>query len=359
MLTSYSLDLGGSERQLTEVAKALDPARFEVHVGCQIAQGIRVTELVKAGIPIAEFPMRSYASPDAVRAAFQLARYIRRHGIELVHAFDVSMDVFAVPVARAAGCRIVLSSQRAHRELTTGLRLPLLRFTDRLVNGIVVNCEHIRRHLIQDEDVSPDRIHLCYNGLDLEQFPVRADRTGETLTLGTICALRPEKNLPLLLRAFKRLRDGEAQRRLMIIGGGPQEAELKKLASDLDLGSSMEFIPATRDVPHWLQQIDIFVLPSRSEALSNSLMEAMACGCAVVASDVGGNPELTGAAGERGLLFPTEDEAALVESLEKLLKDPNLRARLGFSAAHFIRGEMSIESSVNRMAQIYSSFLER
>src|SRR5277367_2740352 len=287
LLMSYSLDLGGSERQLTEVAKALDRRRFEVHVGCQVAKGIRAEELRAAGVSLAEFPMSSYFSLRALAAAAELSRYIRRNRIDLVHAFDVPMDVFALPVARLHRRTTVLGSQRAHRSLTTGPRLFVLRAMDRAVDGIVVNCEYMRRHLIDEEHTPPEKIHLCYNGIDTNLFaPGEGAQQERPLTVGSVCALRAEKNLSLLLRAFVETRETSPDVRMTITGDGPMRAELETLAGDLNLGDCFQLLPGTRDVPGRLREIDVFVLPSRTEALSNSLMEAMSCGCAAIASRV-------------------------------------------------------------------------
>ena len=360
MLMSFSLDLGGSERQLTEVARSLDPEYFEVHVGCQVAKGIRIPELKSARIPVVEFPMSSYASIGGIRSALALRSYIRTHGIDLVHAFDVPMDIFAVPVARVSGCPAVLSSQRAHRSLTTGARLTALRALDRLTDGIVVNCEFIRQHLVRDENVSPEKIHLCFNGLDPHHFrPQPRDRCGSdgTLTIGTVAGLRPEKNIPLLLRAFARLRAERSDTRLLVVGGGPCESDVRKLAQELELGPDFRLAPPAQDVTCWMHRIDIFVLPSKTEAFSNSIMEAMACGCAVAASKVGGNPELTGLSEERGLLFESDDEIGLYQVLQRLVADASLRTTLASQASHYVRTRLSIETSVRRMAGIYSAVL--
>jgi glycosyltransferase involved in cell wall biosynthesis len=358
LLLSYALDLGGSERQLTEIAKALDPARFTAHVGCLLSGGIRASELAQAGIPIVTFPMNSFFSFEAVRQAFRLATYIRRHAIDLVHAFDVPMDIFGVPVAKASLRPVVLSSQRAHRSLTSGARLRVLRVSDHMADGIVVNCEFIRRHLIDDEQVPARKIHLCYNGLDETVFTMRQanGNAARPLQIGCVCALRPEKNLPLLLRAFARAVRSHNTARLLIVGSGSEEHDLKSLAGELGIRNATTFIPATPDVARWLREMDIFVLPSRTEALSNALMEAMACGCAALASDVGGNPELIGN-NERGLLFPSEDVDALTNALLDLLGNAELRRRKGDAARAFVESRLTIAASVHRMTEIYDSFL--
>src|SRR5258708_17777875 len=167
---TQSLDLGGSERQLTQIARTLDRDRFTPHIGYFRPGGVRESELLAAGIPLVEFPVTSLRSWSAISAARKLRRYIRDHDIRLVHAFDTPANVFAAVWARAAGLTTLLTSQRAHRALRSSGDRRLLRMSDRRTHGIVVNCEFVRRHLIADEAVPADHIHVCYNGVDLDEF---------------------------------------------------------------------------------------------------------------------------------------------------------------------------------------------
>jgi glycosyltransferase involved in cell wall biosynthesis len=128
-------------------------------------------------------------------------------------------------------------------------------------------------------------------------------------------------------------------------------AELQARASD-----RVHFAPAAKDVAPWLRSIDIFVLPSMSEALSNSLMEAMACGCCPIASDVGGNPELI-SDGESGLLFGKGDASGLAERLELVLSNAELRRRFAANAAQRMRTEFTRETAARRMGDVYREYL--
>jgi glycosyltransferase involved in cell wall biosynthesis len=170
-----------------------------------------------------------------------------------------------------------------------------------------------------------------------------------------VCSLRPEKGLPTLLHAFTLLQPQYPGARLLLVGSGPLEAELQQLANDLGIAHNTRFVPTQSNVADWLRQIDIFVLPSLSEALSNALMEAMACGCACVASNVGGNPELLGE--DRGLLFESGDVHQLFEHLQTLAGDAELRQQLRESSLQFVRANFTREASVARMSAIYRSFL--
>jgi len=360
LLMARELGLGGSERQLAEIAKSLDRSRFEAHAGCLHARGVRADELRAAGVPILELGIRSYLRPSALGAAWRMGQYIRRHRIQLVHTFDVPLNQFGVPVARAFRVRAVLSSQRARRDLVSKLNYHFLRLTDRMVDGVVVNCQEMRRQLVEEERVPAGIIHLCYNGVDTTRFApgARTTRDSAAVTIGVVCALRPEKDLATLLEAFARVRQARPGVKLMLVGSGESGEALRAQSSRLGLGADCHFEPATADVAPWLRQIDVFVLPSISEAFSNSIMEAMACGCTGVASRVGGNPELV--EHERtGLLFRAGDAAELAACLERLVDCPDLREGLAAAGSAFVRQNLSLEASARRMGAIYELFLER
>jgi len=175
---------------------------------------------------------------------------------------------------------------------------------------------------------------------------------------GLVSALRPEKDIPTLIRAFAQARAATPGMRLLIMGDGPELPGLETLSRSLGIRHDCVFMPAGTAVAEWLNEIDIFVLPSRSEALSNSLMEAMACGCAVVASRVGGNPELVTHAAQ-GLLFHPGNVAELADHLTALASQPELRLRYAQAGREFIHANFGIAKAAGRMADIYSELLAR
>jgi len=256
----------------------------------------------------------------------------------------------------------MLSSQRGHREITAEYR-KLLRWTDRRVDGIVVNCQYMKRHLMDDEQVPERLIRLCYNGIDLQHFV--AGRGGRPPSLppgafvvGVVSGLRSEKGIDILIDAFARVRALRPGMKLAMVGSGKELQALEEQAKRAGVFEDCVWQPATPDVATWLRNIDIFVLPSLNEALSNALMEAMACGCAVVASRVGGNPELI-RHGETGLLFESGNTAALAEALTILIEDEELRRRLAAGGERSIRENFSRQASIQEMGRIYDSFLAR
>jgi glycosyltransferase involved in cell wall biosynthesis len=196
-----------------------------------------------------------------------------------------------------------------------------------------------------------ERIHA----IDTKRFKVDPNRSQRgNLTVGSTSMLRPEKGVDTLIEAFAKLRTPGV--RLLLIGDGPEQAALEARVEALGIGDRVQFAGATVYTAPYLHQIDIFVLPSHSEALSNSLMEAMACGCAVVASRVGGNPELV-SHGHTGLLFKVGDAADLAAQLECLVKDAPLRRLVAGSGARRIHTEFSIDASIRRFQELYLSLL--
>ncbi|MGA7237186.1 MAG: glycosyltransferase family 4 protein [Bryobacteraceae bacterium] len=361
LLMSRELGIGGTERQLVQTALTLDRARFAPHVACFHADGFRAAALRAGGIPIVELPVRSFMRWSAVTGAWRLACYLRAHRIQLAHAFDVPMDVFGVPVARFARTPVVISSQRAHRNLTPGIYTRLLRVTDRMVDALVVNSRAVERELIGQHKVPPALIRFWPNSIDPSEFQpeprVRQPEVADSeLVIGSLCALRPEKGLDVLLEAFAALRPPGTL--LVIVGSGPAEAGLRQRAAALGLDHRCRFIPMVTNVAEWLRSIDIYVLPSRSEASSNSLMEAMSCGCCCVASDTGGNPELIDN-GVTGMLFSSGESAGLAATLGALITHEPLRLRLAQAAVAHIRRTFSAQASAERAAGLYTELLER
>jgi glycosyltransferase involved in cell wall biosynthesis len=355
VLMARTLDLGGSERQLAEVAIALDRSLFAPVVVCFDSRGIRGDDLRRAQVPVIEIPVRSLTATRTIALSWQFARWLRRRRAVIVHPFDVPTALFGVPLARLARVPVVLSSQRGDRGLFSRPLQHALRCTDHLVDGVVVNSEYIRGLLLARHGV-PDRlIHTCRNGIDVSRFnPEGRVRRPELrkggCVIGIVAVLRPEKSLETLVAAFARLADQRHQ--LVIVGDGPSRSGLEPLAAALGVADRVIFVPATPDVAPWYRSIDVFVLPSVNESFSNSLMEAMACGCTVVASNVGGNPELV-RHGETGLLFESGDAADLAHRLERVLSDAEYRHALAAAATRTIQTNYTNELAARRIGALY------
>jgi glycosyltransferase involved in cell wall biosynthesis len=355
LLMSNSLGHGGGERQLASTALSLDRSRFTPAVAC-CEGGFQMDLLRQAGVPAFSIGSRSLMSAAAFSEARRLRRYIREHGIRIVQTFDFSMNVFGIPIAASVPGVVSISNLRCHMHLIPQRYRWLNHLAHRISKGVVVNSEALRNHLHQNYKIPRRKIFTCYNGVDTGVFRRAPGLDNASLVIGALCVLRPEKNLALLLEAFAVVSKVRGGLKLMVVGSGPEESALKALANTLDIERDCIFHPSTRNVPEYLSSMEIFVLPSLTEGLSNAVMEAMACGCCVIASDVGGNPELV-LDGKTGLLFPSQDRQALIDRLMKVICDAGLRRSLAKAGAERMRDEFSIESSARRMQEIYDTLL--
>ncbi len=348
---------GGCERDMARLAIHIDRTRFTPHVGCFRPEGLQRAAIEAAGVPVVQFPVPSFKSWAAVKAAGQLRDYVRQHNIAVVHPFDVPTDIWAVPAARWAGVPVIVSSQLSFRSLDgySASHLRALRLTDRWADHWMVNSHAVKRHMVEDERLPEDRISVHHNGVDTRSFyPAERPEAGEPV-IGTVGVLRAEKRIERLIQAFARMK---RPARLTIVGDGPEKPRLQALAAELGLGPDRcRFEPVTNDPGSWLRRFDIFCLTSSIESFPNALLEAMACGCAVTAASVGGVPELVGD-GENGLLFPTGDVAALTAQLDRLAGDAALRRTLADKAVRRA-GDFTVERYCRGIEKIYTAHLGR
>lgn len=362
LLMVRELNQGGVERDVAKIAIHLDRTRFEPHVASYHNFGMRYEELRAAEVPFLHLPVAGPVSRAGLSAILLLRRYVREHGIKVIHCYDAT-NVLGVPAARSAGLPAAISSQLAYRSLMDWRTRLLTRMMDPLSHAVVVNCEAMRRHMIEDEGMAAGRVELCYNGVDTSVFhPAEGPRpeavAGASLVIGTLCALRVEKDLPLLQEAFARIRGAERNMKLLIVGSGVELPKLEANAARLGIAGASVFIPATAEAARWMRAMDVFVLSSYSEAFSNALLEAMACGCAVVGSRIGGTPELIGK-DERGLLFHSGDAEELAAKLALLAENEALRRDFGACAARFAAENLTVEIAARRTGEIYEKLLGR
>lgn len=361
LLSVRSLGIGGCERDLTKLAVSIDRARFTPHVAF-FKEGFQLAELSRAGVPLLHLDVASFMGRSAWAGGSRLRAYLKQHEICLSHAYDVPLSLFTAPVARLAGVPVVVTSALGSRALFSQRERTLLKLSDRLSDRIVVNSEAMRRELETTYGAPPDKLFVCHNGYRPEVFfpPTGGRRLrprgleDAEVVVGSVCALRPEKNLSLLLRAFAQVRQPGVK--LLIVGSGPEESRLKAEVRDQAMEDHVVFEPATPDVAEWLRAIDVFVLASISESFPNALLEAMASGCAVVASRVGGVPELV-TADTDGLLFESQNVHELVSALARVVSSTELRKQLGDSAAQRALERFTMSAYCSRIEAFYLSQL--
>ena len=352
---------GGCERDAARLAVGLDRRRFDPHVAVFYSGGFRSAEVAAAGVPILSLPVRSFLNATAWRGGRELGAYIRQHGIRLVHALDIPLSIFTAPVARIYGVPVVLTSQLSYRNMYTRAQQAALRITDVMSTRVIVNSRAVGESL-QRAHLPEDKLFLCYNGVNPgEFFPGPGIRPASienaTVVAGTVCVMRPEKRVDWLVDAFARVQARHPGIRLLLVGSGPETAGLMAACERLGVRNLCHFEPGQASVADWMRGIDVFVTGSVSESFPNALLEAMACGCCAIGSNVGGIPELI-THGEDGLVFDANSRDSLFETLDRAIADADLRDRIRKQAVVTAHQRFSMRNSLERMEGLYQNLLE-
>lgn len=223
----------------------------------------------------------------------------------------------------------------------------------------------IETYLTGPVGFSPGRVQRICNGVDTQLFApgtavpeVWPYRRGEHLVIGAVGRMQAVKDPLNLVSAFLRLREGcpahWPRLRLVMLGGGPMLAAAQQRLAEAG-AAGQAWLPGDRsDVAQLLPQFDIFALPSQAEGISNTLLEAMACGCAPLATAVGGNPELI-EPDVNGLLVPSQDSGALAAALARLVNEPTLRQRLAEASLARVRAQFSLNAMIAAYGALYAS----
>lgn len=353
MLTSF--DVGGTERQTVELVRRLDPTRFRVHLACFHVRG-PLTRSVPDSVSIEGFPVRGFRRPDSVRQWLRFARWCREIDARLVHTCDLYSNLFGLTAAAMAGVPARIGSRR---EVLTGDKTRLQLTGQRVAYGrahaIVANSGAAATQLLR-EGVAASKIRLIPNGVQM--LPERPERQRRSLRrLVMVANLRQEKGHDVLIDAAPQIFSSCPDAEICLAGSGPMADALAARARARGVGGRVQFLGHCEDVPSLLAQSDIFVLPSRSEALPNALIEAMAAGMPVVASRVGGIPEIV-TDGQNGVLVEPGRPAALASAIVDLMDHPSAAVALGSAARSWVSRTYSFERMVSSTERVYMEEIE-
>jgi glycosyltransferase involved in cell wall biosynthesis len=350
----------GTEDQLLELARRLPPG-WVPHVW--VLQDAAPAVDAQWGRPVHRLHLPPLHHPAFLPRLWAAARALRRTRIDLVHAVHADTSLVAPVLGAWAGVPVI-TSRRDLGYWQTPAHLALLRRLDRLAGAVAVNAQAIARRVVALEQVPPGRVCVIPNGHPPERFEAPPDPTlrarlglpADARLVGLLANLRPLKRPGDLLEALARLGPDLASVHALWIGAGPGWEALEQRARVLGLAGRVHRTVATDGVAPLLGHLDVGVLCSESEGLSNAIIEYMGCGLPVVATDVGGNPELV-QHGLTGLLYPPGDVDALARHLRALLSDGGLRARLGAAGRERARTSYGVGRMVRETVTCYERVL--
>lgn len=340
------LDMGGLEKLLVEFARHAGRERFELRFVCLGSRGVLADEVEALGWPVTALDRPAGFRPGLILA---LARLFRRWQIDVVHTHDDRAHIHGAVAARLAGVRRVLHTRHGRSPQLTRRQTALVNvaagFTDRFV---CVSRDSARLTVRQGAGAS--RVTTIRNGIDLARFPFAPPRIGGPAV--TVARLNPEKDVATLLRAVALVVRDDPAFRLDVAGDGPCLPELRQQADTLGIAAHVRFLGQRRDVPALLARAGLFVLPSLSEGISLTLLEAMASGVPVVATRVGGTPEVVDDSAT-GLLVPAADPSSLARALLRLRHTPDECRRLADAARRRVEERFDVSRMVASYEALY------
>ena len=355
-LMANSGDAGGTERQFAVMAEALSRGAFRVETGCLRHRGIFFDNLPE----IQEFPLDgSFASWQAQRSRFALARHLRRKKIAVAHSFDFYSNLMLLPTARMAGTPVVIGSMRQLGDRLSGAQTRTLTWVLRIFPDRIVCNSHAAAERLRELRVAAHRLVVIPNALPTQCFDPTAPLLppGKTLRVGLIARMNEKvKNQPALLRAAALVLKDIPNLEIVLAGDGALRPELEKMVADLGIARHVLFLGERRDIPAVLASLDISVLTSLSESMPNAILEAMAAGLPVVSTRVGGSAEVV-RHGETGLLVDSGDDAQLADALRTLLRNESLRKEFGARGKGVARSQFGVASVQKQYEDLYAAVL--
>lgn len=360
-----SLELGGSETQCVEVACQLAREGYSVTVGCLWTHGPLEKRLAAAGVRCVVFPVPgTLLRPNAILQMLKLTAFIRKERFSVVHTNDLYSNLFALPAAWLARVTVIISSRRDMSRWWwyTPARRKILRRIQGLSTWVLVNSEAVRQDLIARDGFDPERIVVIYNGIDSEKFTrPKANRrqvlpgvSRDSKTIVMVANMHAgAKGHGDLIEAARTVKEKFPESRFLLAGDGEMRPFFEDQVRALGLGEMFVFLGHRADIPQLLSCCDIGVLASKSEGLPNAVLEYLAAGLPVVATAVGGVPEIIENE-VHGLLIPPENPEALATAILRLLEDPQLRASLGKAGQERVQTRFTFPAVLESLRQVYA-----
>jgi glycosyltransferase involved in cell wall biosynthesis len=363
LLVTVGLEVGGTEGQLMEIADRLDPKRFIVTVCGLKGEGAIAGEMRRRGIKVVT--LNGTGRMDA-RVFLRFFSLVRAEQPDVIHSFLPLANYVGMIVGYMLRVSVLVASYRGVEQERNWIQVWADRLVVRLAQATTCCSDAVRSFAIKRFGGEKTRYVTIHNGIDVERFRRASAVTKAALglregiaTIGTICRLEePTKGLTVLLKAAAQLtqRFDGLPFQLLLVGEGPSADVLRRLSEELSLRDIVIFAGARCDVEQVLPLLDLFVLPSLSEGFGIALVEAMAAGCPVVATAVGGIPEVVQS--ERvGVLVSAGDSHALTDALADLLKNRSKARALGNDGQRWVARKFAVSMMVHHHENLYDRLL--
>ncbi|HUY35268.1 MAG TPA: glycosyltransferase [Pirellulales bacterium] len=355
-----TLDRSGAEKQLSLLAAGLPHDEFEIHVCALTRGGPLEADLRAAGVPVTLIGKRLKIDPAAY---WRLKRHITSLRPELVHTWLFAANAYGRAAALASGVRKIVAGERCVDPWKVWHELAIDRWLARRTDRIVVNSSGVSDFYAR-QGIAAGKFALIPNGIvplppstvSRAELLAELELPADTRLIGAVGRLWPQKRIKDLIWATDLLKVIRDDVHLLVIGDGPHRVRLERFRRQVEIEDRVHFLGHRADVPRFLRHFDVVWLASEYEGLPNVIMEAMAAGVPVVASDIPGNRDLV-VPGQTGFLVPLGDRAAFARQTRVLLDDAELAGRFGAAGRERVLREFSIERMIERHAELYRELL--
>jgi glycosyltransferase involved in cell wall biosynthesis len=365
-----TLDVGGAEGQLVQLATRLNRERFAPVVCCLSSSGPLARLLRDGGIPVEVIGFHGFRfrrEPwKVVSRLFRLISFARKEQPLIVHGFLFWAYILGTYAAKLAQVPVVITSRRSLGNFKEGNIRHLLieRVANRMTDVIVANSEAVKADVVRQERVAPQMVRVIRNGVDATRYEnptASAFRAALGIPDGSaivsvVARLYDYKGHQFFLEACRDISRRWPTTTFLLIGDGPLRRPLEEMTRTLGLQQQVRFLGTRSDVPELLALTDVAVLPSLEEGFPNAILEAMAAAKPVVATQVGGIPEAV-VHGETGFLVPPRDSSALASAIGRLLEDPTLRTAMGLAGKQRVTERFTFARMVTEMEALYEERL--
>ncbi len=347
-----SLDVGGLERMVLDFVRHAG-ARFRHEVVCLRGRGELGRRFAEEGAAVT-----GLEASGRLACLIRLSRYLRRTRPDVVHTHNASPHWYAALACRGAGVPLLVHTRHGQNPADRRRHVWANRWASWASDAVVPVSADASEHVRGFERVPGDKVVVIHNGVELERFQAGRRGTRPPLRAISVARLSVIKDQPTLLRAVRQVVDAHPGFRLDIVGEGPERPTLERLRGELGLAESVRLLGYRDDVGPLLAEADLFLLTSTSEGLALTLLEAMASGLPVVATDVGGNREVV-VHGETGLLVPPRSPTAVAQAVAQLLQDPARAVAMGRAGRRRVEESFDIRTMVARYERLYDELLTR
>lgn len=354
------MKLAGAQKVVLSLAGNLNKDEFHTIIA-SLYEGDLIEEARRLDIDVTVLRPKGIFD---IRTLYFLVKFLKKKKIDVIHSHGFDANYYGAIAARIANTPVSVITEHGRYWLEYKRRIFMTKLAAYLSNAVVAVSEDLRESLLRELRIKPSKVITLYNGIDCDKFTLKASGAlkaslnidPDELVVGNVANLRPVKGQVYLLSAAALVIKKFGKIKFVFAGEGESRAELESEAGRLGISSKVIFLGQRHDIAEILSMIDIFVISSLSEEISLAILEAMAAGKAVIATDVGGNPEII--SNEiNGLLVAPKDETALSEAILRLLSDRELAGRLGKNAHIYVNEKFSLKNMVDTSERLYKRLL--